>query len=172
VSVVGPSQDADRAPSGGSPVRWRLPSPLRAVVSRLPRFPPSAALSVILNARLLPGVDADTLARLDGKVVRIALRDAGTALTLRCRSGRFQPVSSLAPADVIIGACLHDFALLALRREDPDTLFFARRLTIEGDTEAGLTVKNMLDAADLSSLVAACARAETLASRLRTFWRV
>ena len=126
---------------------------------------------MILNAGLVPGVAAETLARLDGKVVRIELRDAGTALTLRCRSGRFHPVSSLAPADVTIGGCLHDFALLALRREDPDTLFFARRLTIEGDTEAGLTVKNMLDAADMSSLAAAFARTEALVSRLRTFWR-
>ena len=165
------AERVDRAIPGGGAMPWRLPSPLRAVVSRLPRFPPSAALSVILNAGVVPGVDAGTLARLDGKVVRIELRDAGTELTLRCRSGRFHPVSSLAAADVTIGACVHDFALLALRREDPDTLFFARRLTIEGDTEAGLTVKNMLDAADLSSLVAAFDATEAFVSRLRSFWR-
>ena len=41
---------------------------------------------------------------------------------------------------------LEDFWLLATRREDPDTLFFNRRLAIEGDTETGLYVKNMLDA--------------------------
>ena len=35
--------------------------------------------------------------------------------------------------------------LLATRREDPDTLFFNRRLNIEGDTETGLHVKNLLD---------------------------
>jgi predicted lipid carrier protein YhbT len=35
---------------------------------------------------------------------------------------------------------------LALRREDPDTLFFSRRLVLEGDTELGLVVKNALDA--------------------------
>ncbi|MGE5666592.1 MAG: ubiquinone anaerobic biosynthesis accessory factor UbiT [Betaproteobacteria bacterium] len=161
----------DRAGAGGGAVPWRLPSPLRAVVSRLPQFPPSAALSAALNAGLLPRVDAATLAGLEGKVVRIELRDAGTALTLRCRSRRFHPASSIAAADVTIGACLHDFARLALRREDPDTLFFARRLTIEGDTETGLIVKNMLDAADASSLVAAFEAAEALVSRLRAFWR-
>jgi predicted lipid carrier protein YhbT len=35
---------------------------------------------------------------------------------------------------------------LASRREDPDTLFFHRRLCIEGETETGLHVKNLLDA--------------------------
>jgi predicted lipid carrier protein YhbT len=35
-----------------------------------------------------------------------------------------------------------------LREEDPDTLFFARRLTIEGDTELGLVAKNLLDGID------------------------
>ena len=34
-----------------------------------------------------------------------------------------------------------------LRLEDPDTLFFSRRLVIEGDTELGLALKNALDAA-------------------------
>lgn len=38
------------------------------------------------------------------------------------------------------------FLQLAARQEDPDTLFFNRTLSIEGDTELGLIVKNMLDA--------------------------
>jgi predicted lipid carrier protein YhbT len=38
-----------------------------------------------------------------------------------------------------------EFLCLATRREDPDSLFFQRRLIIEGDTELGLTLKNLLD---------------------------
>ena len=38
-----------------------------------------------------------------------------------------------------------DFWRLASRSEDPDTLFFQRRLTIEGETETGLLLKNLLD---------------------------
>ena len=41
------------------------------------------------------------------------------------------------------------FLRLAQRQEDPDTLFFSRRLSIEGDTELGLVVKNALDALEL-----------------------
>ena len=35
--------------------------------------------------------------------------------------------------------------LLAGRREDADTLFFQRRLVLTGDTELGLTARNVLD---------------------------
>ncbi|MGZ5103328.1 MAG: ubiquinone anaerobic biosynthesis accessory factor UbiT, partial [Usitatibacter sp.] len=39
-----------------------------------------------------------------------------------------------------------DFAAIAARVEDADTLFFNRRLVVEGDTEVALLVKNTLDA--------------------------
>ena len=42
-------------------------------------------------------------------------------------------------------AGLRDYLSLALRREDPDSLFFSRRLVVEGDTALGLVVKNALD---------------------------
>ncbi len=45
------------------------------------------------------------------------------------------------------------FMLLATRQEDPDTLFFQRSLMIEGDTELGLGVKNLLDSLDLEELL-------------------
>ena len=50
--------------------------------------------------------------------------------------------------DLTVSATARDFLLLLSRREDPDTLFFSRRLVSEGDTELGLTVKNLLDALD------------------------
>jgi len=48
-------------------------------------------------------------------------------------------------ADVTIRAGLRDYLALALRREDADTLFFTRRLVIEGDTALGLIVRNAID---------------------------
>lgn len=52
-------------------------------------------------------------------------------------------------AATTISASAHDFVLLARRQEDPDTLFFSRRLSMEGDTELGLLVKNTIDAIEL-----------------------
>ncbi|MBW8185820.1 ubiquinone anaerobic biosynthesis accessory factor UbiT [Shewanella nanhaiensis] len=37
-----------------------------------------------------------------------------------------------------------ELLLVAAGKEDPDTLFFQRKLSIEGDTELGLEVKNLL----------------------------
>ena len=54
--------------------------------------------------------------------------------------------------DLTISANAQDFLRLAQRQEDPDTLFFNRRLSMEGDTELGLLVKNALDALELPVL--------------------
>ena len=54
--------------------------------------------------------------------------------------------------DVSFEAQLNDLILIAGRKEDPDSLFFQRRLRIEGDTELGLEVKNLMDSIDLDVL--------------------
>ncbi len=56
------------------------------------------------------------------------------------------------PHDVSFSGTLNDLVLIAGRKEDPDTLFFQRRLSIEGDTELGLEVKNLMDSVDLDAL--------------------
>ena len=48
--------------------------------------------------------------------------------------------------------CLYDLLLLISQREDADTLFFQRRLRMEGDTELGLEIKNFLDGMDVGTL--------------------
>ncbi|MCC6869982.1 MAG: SCP2 sterol-binding domain-containing protein [Burkholderiales bacterium] len=120
------------------------------VVRRLPQYPPSAVVAAALSAIVRDHPDAS----LEGRVVRIAVVDAGLTLTLRRRGSRFEPALARDAADVTIRARLADFVALASRREDSDTLFFARRLSIEGDTEAGLIVKNMLDAVDVTPFAA------------------
>jgi O2-independent ubiquinone biosynthesis accessory factor UbiT len=149
---------------------WRLPVPVSMLVSRLPQLPPSAALAAVLDLVVTPMLDRDVLATLEGKVVRIVVRDAGLTLSVRCRGLRFVPADASAAADTTIGACIHDFALLAARREDPDTLFFARRLTMEGDTEVGLIVKNLLDGVDLPMVATVLDRFIGHAERLRALF--
>jgi O2-independent ubiquinone biosynthesis accessory factor UbiT len=136
--------------SGDAPVR--IPQPLGRLLGRLPQWPPSAALATVLNLGLAERLDQGALALLRDKVIRIVVRDAGIAFTLSFDGNAFRPRSAAAVADVTISASTWDFTLLAARKEDPDTLFFARRLTMDGDTETGLIVKNMLDAVDLASL--------------------
>lgn len=67
-------------------------------------------------------------------------------------------VASAVRWDVRIAASIDDFVLLANQQADPDTLFFQRRLVIEGDTELGLAMKNLIFGNELSGLPAATAR--------------
>jgi predicted lipid carrier protein YhbT len=84
------------------------------------------------------------LAPLRGKVLRLEIAGLGFGPQLTLDFIGLRP--SFARPDVTVRASLADYLALALRREDPDTLFFTRRLVIEGDTELGLQVKNALDA--------------------------
>lgn len=61
-------------------------------------------------------------------------------------------VASNITEDVHFSATGDDLVLIAGRKQDPDTLFFQRRLKIEGDTELGLEVKNLIDAIDIDQL--------------------
>jgi len=66
--------------------------------------------------------------------------------------GRQLTVSQHGGADAGIRGELREFLLLITRQEDPDTLFFQRRLQINGDTELGLSIKNMLDTIDMDNM--------------------
>ena len=60
------------------------------------------------------------------------------------------------------------FLRLASRQEDPDTLFFQRSLMIEGDTELGLGMKNLLDSLEPEQLPILAQRLLQLAGRFKT----
>jgi predicted lipid carrier protein YhbT len=138
---------------GAAPRHFVLPAALQRVVARLPLWPPSAAMGLLLNLVIRRQVDAAALQPLRGRCVEIHVRDAGLRLRLTFTGRGFAPVLDAREADVVIGANAHDFLLLAQRKADPDSLFFDRRLTMEGDTELGLLVKNTLDAIDLPMLL-------------------
>ncbi len=133
---------------------FRLPRLIAAVGEHLPQFPHSIAFALGLNLVLRPLLAPDTLDMLRGRTIGIRIEDAGVDLRVRLGERGFVPVGRHTLPDVVFAACAYDFYLMARRIEDPDTLFFNRRLKIEGDTELGLVVKNALDALDLQSLPA------------------
>ena len=123
----------------------QIPDPVRRLLSRLPQYPASAAFAAALTLGLGATFSADAHPELAGKLIRLRITDAGVTLTFRVTPHGFAP-SNAANPDLTLAAAAEDFLALALRREDPDTLFFSRRLVMEGDTELGLLVKNTLDA--------------------------
>jgi len=85
------------------------------------------------------------LEEMEGKSLGIRITDIPIDLCFTIRGGRLHQ-SNADKWDARISGRLAEFWLLATGAEDPDTLFFDRRLNIEGDTETGLYIKNMLDA--------------------------
>lgn len=134
--------------------RFQLPAFVSTIGTRLPQWPHALALTAALNAaarmKLLP---QDSLAALEGRSFLVEVLDTGGTACFAYRAGFFRPLFG-APAtpDLAFRANLSAFLQLLTRQEDPDTLFFNRELSIEGDTELGLIVKNMLDAVEWPKL--------------------
>ena len=130
--------------------RFTLPSCVAALGQRLPQWPHAVAFATALNAVVKMRVLAeDSLELFEGRTFLIDVQDTGGRASFTFRNGLFRPLF-IAPAqhDLVFSAKLSAFLQMATRQEDPDTLFFNRDLSIEGDTELGLVVKNKLDAVE------------------------
>jgi len=134
------------------PAPFTLPRPVGALLSRLPAYPGSMLLVAAINFALAKQLPQDVKDILQGKRLAIRVRDARVGFDFSWNGQRFAPSSPQSNPDLAISANAQDFLLLAQRRQDPDTLFFNRRLVMEGDTELGLVVKNALDALELPVL--------------------
>ena len=131
---------------------FAVPRPLGALLARLPAYPGSVMLVTALNLGLAGQLQGDVRQMLLGKKLRIHVRDARLTFDFTWNGESFSASGPGAQADLTISAGSYDFFQLAQRREDPDTLFFSRRLSMEGDTELGLVVKNALDALEFPVL--------------------
>lgn len=124
-----------------------IPRPLGALLAALPQYPPAVAAAVLIDVALGGVLNGANLPAAENKVVCIHVRDAGLRLLFYVRREGVAACHGAQP-DLTISASANDFLALAARTEDADTLFFSRRLVMEGDTELGLLVKNTLDALD------------------------
>lgn len=129
-----------------------FPAPLAKLFSALPQYPHAVLFTGFLNTVLSAHMQPRDLQALHGKQVCIRIRDAGIEFHFSVTPTAFVARRRTLHPDLTISADVRDFLLLGLRREDADTLFFNRRLTLEGDTELGLFVKNTLDALDIPVL--------------------
>ncbi len=131
---------------------FTLPPVVARIVSRLPQHPPALLLISALNLGLDRVIARETLQPLTAKHLRLIVSDAGLTLDFTLTAQGFRLTPAAGEADMTISATMRDFIALALREEDADTLFFSRRLVMEGETDLGLLVKNTLDAIDWSIL--------------------
>ncbi|KRE89078.1 hypothetical protein ASG87_05915 [Frateuria sp. Soil773] len=136
-----------------------LPNPASAAPRLLRLLPPPRRLAPLLHAlpgrwqrRLLEAAMARVLAAplrdgsldfMRGRRLAVEVSDLRLRWVLELRGGRLVAVDE-APEASVRGSAT-DLLLLAGRLEDADTLFFQRALVLTGDTELGLTARNLLE---------------------------
>ena len=108
-------------------------------------------LEQVLSWQFRQALAEGELEFLEGRWLSIHVRDIGLLWYTSVVDGRLV-VSQQADADVSFSADASDLLMIAARKQDPDTLFCQRRLVIEGDTELGLYVKNLMDAIELEQM--------------------
>ncbi len=134
-----------------TPALSQQPPPrLPLLCARLGRFAPTALhsrpLALLLNRLLSAPLAEGELDFLEGRVVAVTVDDLAIHIRLTLENGLLRHPRHFNRPDVTIEGGLYEFLLLINRQEDPDTLFFNRRLRLGGDTELGLGLKNFLDA--------------------------
>ncbi|MDE1959222.1 MAG: chorismate mutase [Xanthomonadaceae bacterium] len=123
------------------PPPQRLALPLRAVPDVWQRRLLEAVTQSVLQAPLRAG----KLAFLVDRRIAIEVTDLDLRWVLTAQADRLRTCERSAPAAAAVRGRALEFLLLASRLEDADTLFFQRRLALTGDTELGLTARNLLD---------------------------
>ena len=115
-------------------------------IGRLPGRPAQQLAVALLNQAFAAAIAAGDLEFFTGQSLRIHVEDIAFELHFGFDGRRLQLTPAQRTADVGLCGDTLSFLRMLSRREDPDTLFFQRRLRIEGQVELGLAVKNFLAA--------------------------
>lgn len=89
---------------------------------------------------------------LEGRWLQVDVTDIGYRFQVTVDDEALVFRAAKEEADVTFSATMNDLILVAARKQDPDTLFFQRRLVIDGDTGLGLAVKNLIDSIEWDKL--------------------
>lgn len=141
-------QSVDHSPVFSPQLPRILALPFMLIPDKLHSMALVTALNQVFTAALKDG----ELDYLQGRTVHIHVQDMQLECLVTLTQGRLVAGRAETRPDLSITGSLHAFLLLAARHEDTDTLFFQRRLRMEGSTELGLEVKNFLDGLDVDSL--------------------
>ncbi|UQG59485.1 SCP2 sterol-binding domain-containing protein [Marinobacter sp. M3C] len=128
-----------------------LPSPsqlLAAIDHRIPLVLKQLIIEAPLNGLFAEAIADGEFDDFEGHRIRLELNGGQPGVTFGFWAGRLRIVNG--PGEATIRGSLSAFKTLAERNQDPDQLFFQRRLVIEGDTELGLALKNLLDSLEWS----------------------
>lgn len=118
----------------------------------LPDFLTNKPLTKIINRIFSSAIEEGDFDFLEERCLKIHIDDIDIEFFIYFDGEKLQACPPR-HYDVEFRGNAKSFILLASRREDPDTLFFQRKLMIEGDTEMGLGIKNLIDSLELEQLL-------------------
>tara|TARA_R110001599_G_scaffold72427_2_gene201031 strand:+ start:468 stop:1127 length:660 start_codon:yes stop_codon:yes gene_type:complete len=133
-------------------VLHKVPGLLAKPFTSAPFFAQSFILKKVITpifSQLMLNTDPEVF---KGRWIKLAISDINLECIMTANQKLELEFKKVGRTDVTIRGNLKSFILLASQKEDPDTLFFQRDLVIEGDTDLGLHLKNLLDAFDWEGL--------------------
>ncbi|WP_354625241.1 SCP2 sterol-binding domain-containing protein [Psychromonas sp. MME2] len=128
------------------------PKALALPASFVPFVIQKKLLSSLLDSIFAEAIEDGDLDFLEDKWLKVEVTDLQLSWYLSFAQNRLIIAEKQVSEDVSFSADINQLILIAGRKEDPDTLFFQRHLSIQGDTELGLEVKNLLDNIDFDNL--------------------
>lgn len=141
---------ARKSSASGYPV---FPSILAMPVKLIPQKIHTSAIVKALNKLLAEPLREGDLDFLEDQTVSVEITDLNLRFALTLNKNEKLAASQWQEKDDLnLKGNLYEFLLLASRSEDADTLFFQRRLKMEGSTDLGLEVKNLLDGMDMETV--------------------
>lgn len=111
-----------------------------------------AMIEKMLQQAFCEALEAGDMDFLRQRNLALDIHNVNYRITIGLHHDRLTVMPNSATADVVIRGELKEFIRLAARREDPDTLFSQGRLCLQGDTELGLAVKNLMSSVEPASL--------------------
>lgn len=147
--------------------RWLFKLPLRQMPYAVQRRP----LQLFLNQVFQVSIKAGDLEFLRDRCVAVEITDLSWRWPITLGKNGLELLPREHPSETLIRGEVPEFLAMAGRFTDPDTLFFQRRIVIEGNTELGLFVKNFLDGMDPENLPKPLQLVLSCTEHLRTYWQ-
>ncbi|WP_111643117.1 ubiquinone anaerobic biosynthesis accessory factor UbiT [Marinimicrobium alkaliphilum] len=123
-----------------------VPALTKVLLKPLPKRLTAQTLSQLFNTLFKPDIRDGQLDFLAGRWLAIDVPDLALHFSLTLLNRRLVvETAPSTPCDVRFKGDHRGLALMLAGRVDPDTLFFRRLLSVSGDTELGLAIKNFLD---------------------------
>ncbi|WP_439510275.1 ubiquinone anaerobic biosynthesis accessory factor UbiT [Marinimicrobium koreense] len=142
--------------SRSASVRPSLPRLIQCAKVAQPLIPEAIrrhTLGIGLNHTFSEALRRGELDFLHSRQARITVPDINLDFAVTLLGQRLHVSLKPVAPDVTFRADTRSLLQIMAGQVDPDTLFFRRKLAIEGDTELGLALKNFLDSQDPEGLI-------------------